>query len=182
MRVLLALLLLLTTVPAFAQDADDSPEPPLPKAPPEMPLASAAPIVLGPDPRELLVEQCKDEDFVECFKKWRPPPPPAPPPEPEKKEAKAAEPPAPPDPNAPREPAVGGPLVGPPPEPNPAADQATYDALVKAMKEAGLDGKVTLPGPPQDGSATMELAPPKPVAPKPPTGKSDPKQKTPAKP
>ena len=95
MRALLALFLLLSTVPAYAQDAEDSPEPPLPKPPAEMPLASPGPVVVGPDARELLVEQCKDQDFVECFKKWRPPPPP-PPAEPEKKEAKAAEPPPPP--------------------------------------------------------------------------------------
>ena len=182
MRALLALLLLLSTAPAFAQDApDDSPEPPLPKPPAEMPLAPPGPVVVGPDARELLVEQCTDQDFVECFKKWRPPPPPPPPAEPEKKEAKATEPPAPPappDPNAPRDPAVGGPLVGPPPVPNPEADMATYEALVRAMKEAGLEGKVPMPNPPQDGSTTMELVPPKPAAP----AKSDPKQKAPAKP
>lgn len=183
-RALIALfLLLLIAAPALADDAvDDSPEPPLPRPPPEMPLAPAGPVVTGPDAYELLVEQCKDEDFVACFKKWRPPPPPAPPPEPQKKEAKATEPPPPPDPNAPRDPAVGGPLVGSPPLPNPEADQATYEALVKAMKEAGLEGKVPMPSPPQDGSSTMELTPPKPAAQKPPATRPDPKQKAPAKP
>lgn len=149
--------------PALADDTvDEAPEPPLPKPPAEMPLASSGPVVQGPDPYELLVEQCKDQDFVTCFKTWRPPPPPPPPPEPEKKEART-EPPGTPDPKAPRDPAVGGPLTGPPPTPQPAADQATYEALVKAMKEAGLEGKVPLPGPPQDGSTTMELSPPKTV-------------------
>lgn len=187
MRALLVLIvLLLATSPVRADDpTTDSPEPPLPKAPPEMPVAPSGPLVVGPDARELLVEQCKEENFVECFRKWRPPPPPAPPPEPEKKEAKADEPPppaSPPDPNAPRDPAVGGPLVGPPPTPNPEADQATYDALVKAMKEAGLEGKVPIPGPPQDGSTTMELAPPKPAAAKPSAATPESRQKVPAKP
>lgn len=172
-RALLVLFLLLVAAPAFADDvADDAPEPPLPRPPAAMPLAPPGPVVLGPDPHELLVEQCKDPDFVECFKNWRPPAPPPPPPEPEKKEAKATEPPAPPDPNAPRDPAVVGPLVGPPPTPQPQADQATYEALVKAMREAGLEGKVGMPDPPQGGSSTMELAPAKP----------DPKKKAPAKP
>ncbi|HYG85816.1 MAG TPA: hypothetical protein VD978_06125 [Azospirillum sp.] len=174
MRAFLVLVPLLLAVPAFADDAsDDSPEPPLPKPPAEMPLAPSGPVVLGPDARELLVEQCKDPDFVACFKTWRPP---EPPPEPEKKEAKTTPPPA-PDPGAPRDPAVGGPLVGPPPVPQPEADQASYDALVKVMREAGLEGKVMLPSPPKDGSTTMELSPPKAT----PT-KTDPKQKAPAKP
>lgn len=189
-RAFLALVLLLAASPAFAQDVtDDAPEPPLPRPPAEIPMAPPGPVVLGPDARELLVDQCKEQDFVECFKKWRPPAPPPPTPEPEKKEAKASasEPPAPPDPNAPRDPAVGGPLVGPPPTPQPEADQATYEALVKAMKEAGLEGKIGMPNPPQDGSATMELAPPKAAAPKTDAGKTDagkpdPKKKAPAKP
>ncbi len=157
MRALLVLSLLLAAAPAFADDlSGDAPEPPLPQPPAVMPLASTGPVVLGPDTHELLTEQCKDQDFGACFKNWRPPPPP---PEPEKKEAKAAEPPAQLPPGAPREPAVGGPLVGPPPTPQPEADQATYDALVKAMKEAGLDGKVLMPDPPQDGGTIMQLAP-----------------------
>ena len=50
-------------------------------------------------------------------------------------------------------------MVGPPPTPQPDADQATYDALVKAMKEAGLEGKLPMPDPPKDGSTTMQLGP-----------------------
>ena len=182
-RALLVLFLLLVAAPAFADDVlDDAPEPPLPRPPAEMPLAPPGPVVLGPDPHELLVDQCKDQQFVDCFKNWRPPAPPPPPPEPEKKEAKATEPPTPPDPNAPRDPAAGGPLVGPPPTPQPEADQATYEALVKAMKEAGLEGKVGMPNPPQGGSSTMELAPAKAATAKPDSQKPDPKQKAPAKP
>lgn len=188
-RAFLVPLLLLAAVPALADDlSEEAPEPPMPQAPKEMPVASDGPAVLGPDPRELLVEQCKDENFVACFKKWRPPPPPPEPekPEPATKEAKATEPPpppSPPDPNAPRDPAAGGPLTGPPPAPNPQADKATYDALVKAMKDAGLEGKVPFPSPPQDGSSTMELAPAKPVPAKSSQKTThDPKQKAPARP
>lgn len=157
-------ILLLAAWPALAQEEGDvPPEPPLPPTPPEMPLAPPGPMVTAPDAAALLKE-CKDADFIGCFRDWKPPPPP--PEEPKKESAKAGEPPLPPDPKAPREPAVpGGNYGGVPPAPNPAADQATYEALVKALKESGLDGKVMLPTPPKDGSTTLQLEPPKQKAP-----------------
>lgn len=164
-RAFLPILLLTLAVPALAQDLDpaEPPEPPLPKPPPELPLAPVGPVVTAPDPHELL-KACKEASFTDCFRVWQPPPPP---PEPEKKEAKSPPPPAgPADPKAPREPAQPGALTGgKPPAPNPEADQATYEALVKAIKDAGLDGKVRLPDPPKDGSATMKLDPTKQKAP-----------------
>ena len=63
---------------------------------------------------------------------------------------------------APREPAAGG-LASTPGSAPPAAtaeDQATYDALVRAMRESGLDGKILLPPPPLGGAAPPTAPPP----------------------
>jgi len=158
-------ILLVAAWPAFAQDeaSDVPPEPPLPPTPTEMPQAPVGPVVTAPDPAALLKE-CKDAAFIDCFRDWKPPPPP--PEEPKKDTARAGEPPRPPDPKAPREPAQpGGNYGGVPPAANPEADQATYNALVKALKEAGLQGKVTLPTPPKDGSTTLQIEPPNKKAP-----------------
>ncbi|HEY0836482.1 MAG TPA: hypothetical protein VGE72_21415 [Azospirillum sp.] len=158
-------ILLLVTVPALAQeDASDAPpEPPLPPTPTELPYAPVGPVVTAPDPAGLLKE-CKEAEFIDCFRGWKPPPPP-PPEDPKKEAAKADGPPLPPDPKAPREPAQpGGNYGGVPPAPNPEADQATYEALVKALKDSGLQDKVKLP-PPKDGSTTIQLEPPNRKAP-----------------
>ncbi|HRQ81928.1 MAG TPA: hypothetical protein PKZ97_12505, partial [Azospirillaceae bacterium] len=62
-------------------------------------------------------------------------------------------------------PAQGGPLVGKPPPPNPAADKATLDALSKAIRDAGLADKIKLPDAPSDGGVEMKLDDKKPAAP-----------------
>ncbi|AWK88005.1 hypothetical protein DEW08_13100 [Azospirillum thermophilum] len=146
--------------PGYVEELENPPEDPLPPAPQDVPPAPAEPVVLAPDAVEIL-KDCKLPTFTDCFRTWRPPPPP-PEPEapPETKEAKTAPPPpppGPPDPTAPREPAKGGPPPAPPPAPQPEADRATYDALARALKESGLDGKVLLGDPPSDGSATLRL-------------------------
>lgn len=139
--------------PGFVEEPPTAPEDTLPPEPAEFPPAPFSPLVVAPDPRELL-KACKEASFTDCFRLWRPPPPP---PE-ETREARDG--PAPPiDPNAPRKPPEPGPLVGTPPAPNPAADQATYDALLKALKDSGLDGKVMLPDPPKDGGTVLRLDP-----------------------
>lgn len=144
--------------PGYVEEPDNPPEDPLPPPPRELPVAPSGPVVAAPDPADLL-KACREQAFTDCFRLWQPPPPPPPPPEPEPKaEAKANPPPAgPPDPKAPREPAKGGPLTGPPPAPQPEADKQTFDALVKALKDSGLDGKVMVGDPPKDGSATLKL-------------------------
>lgn len=148
--------------PGYVEEVETPPEDPLPPVPEEFPLAPLGPVVTAPDPHTLLKE-CKESTFTDCFRLWQPPPPP---PEEEKKEARQT-PPSPPDPKEPRQPAVGGPLTGPPPAPNPEADQATYEALVRAMKETGLDQKILVPEPPKDGSTTLQLDPkPNKTAPK----------------
>lgn len=143
--------------PGYVEEPDVPPEDPLPSPPAELPLAPIGPVVTAPDARDLLRE-CKEASFTDCFRLWQPP---APPPEPEKKEAKATPPPPPPppDPNAPRQPAQGGPLSGPPPAPKPEADRATYEALVKALKESGLEGKIVMPPPPKDGGTVLQVDP-----------------------
>ncbi|PWC81972.1 hypothetical protein TSH100_24810, partial [Azospirillum sp. TSH100] len=70
-------------------------------------------------------------------------------------------PPPPPDPKAPRQPAQGGPVPPPPPDPAKeaaaaAADRATLDALSKALKDSGLDGKVLLTDP-KAGDPVLKL-------------------------
>lgn len=164
MRLLIALLpvLLLSVTaaaepalpPGYVEEPENPPEDPLPPMPEDFPPAPIGPIVTAPDPRSLLKE-CKEPSFTDCFRLWRPPPPP---PEDERKEARQA--PLPLDPKkVPRKPVEPGPLVGSPPAPNPAADQETYEALVKALKETGLQGKVLIPEPPRDGSTILELDP-----------------------
>lgn len=157
-------ILILAAWPALAQEdaSDVPPEPPLPPTPTEMPHAPVGPVVTAPDPAALLKE-CKDAAFIDCFREWKPPPPPE---EPKKEAAKAGESSAPPGPKGPREPAQpGGTYGGAPPAANPEADQATYEALVKALKDSGLQGKVMLPTPPKDGSTTLQLEPPNRKAP-----------------
>ncbi|WP_051340568.1 hypothetical protein [Azospirillum halopraeferens] len=138
----------------FAGDPDADlppPEAPLPPPPPRLPVAPPTPVVLAPDARDLL-GACREPTFTDCFRLWEPPPPPPPPPPPA-----AAAPPAPGTPRQPAEP--GGLTGGTPPAPDPAADRATYDALVRAIRDAGLDGKILLPEPPADGNALMKLNP-----------------------
>jgi hypothetical protein len=139
--------------PGYVEEPETPPEDPLPKPPEEFPPAPVGPVVTAPDAHDLL-KACKELTFTDCFRLWKPPPPP---PEEEKKEAKKV--PLPLDPKTPRKPAEGGPLTGPPPLPNPEADQATYNALVRALKETGLEGKVLMPEPPKDGSTTLQLDP-----------------------
>lgn len=161
LTVLTALLLLTSPVaaeplpPGYVEEPDVPPEDPLPEPPAELPLAPIGPVVTAPDARDLL-KACKEVSFTDCFRLWQPPPPP---PGPERKEAKAPPPPPPADPNAPRQPARGGPLSGPPPAPNPASERATYDALVKALKESGLEGTIVMPPPPKDGGTILEVDP-----------------------
>ncbi len=140
--------------PGFVEEPPVAPEDPLPPEPAEFPPAPFSPLVVAPDPKELL-KACKEATFTDGFRLWRPPPPT---PKEEAREARDV-PQAPPDPNAPRKPPEPGPLTGTPPAPNPAADQATYDALVKALKDSGLDGKVMLPEPPKDGGTVLRLDP-----------------------
>jgi len=142
-----------TLPPGYVEEPEVPPEDPLPPPPAEFPMAPLGPVVNAPDPHTLLKE-CKESTFTDCFRLWQPPPPP---PEEEKKEARQS--PSPPDPSQPRQPAVGGPLTGPPPAPNPEADQATYEALVKALKETGVDKNILMLEPPKDGSATLQIDP-----------------------
>lgn len=147
---------LCAAVPAFAQDPEVVPEDPLPPPPPELPIAPVGPVATAPDARDLLKE-CDEEAFTDCFRLWRPPPPPEPEPPSSEPASTAGIP-----PGAPREPAVGGAAStpGPPPPAPTAEDQATYDALVRAMKETGLDGKILLPPPPLGGAAPPAAQPP----------------------
>ncbi len=145
--------------PGYVEEPDEPPEDPLPPLPREFQIAPTDPLFEAPDAAELL-KACKEPTFTDCFRLWQPPPPPPPEPEPEKDTA-GRPPPGPPDPKAPREPAQGGPV--PPPPPNPAKeaataaeDKATFDALAKALKDSGLDGKVLLTNPTGDGP-TLKL-------------------------
>jgi periplasmic protein TonB len=152
--------------PGYVEEPDTPPEDPLPPLPREFQIAPAEPLIEAPDAAALL-KACKEQAFTDCFRLWQPPPPPPPEPEPEKDTAAKA-PPAPPDPKAPREPAQGGPV--PPPPPNPAKDaaaaaedKATFDALAKALKDSGLDGKVLLTNPTGDGpTLKLDSKPPAP--------------------
>ncbi|WP_448204793.1 hypothetical protein [Azospirillum sp. sgz302134] len=141
--------------PGYVEEPEVPPEDKLPPMPEEFPPAPTTPVFTAPDARSLLAECKKDTSFTDCFRLWRPPPPP---PKEEKKQAKQT-PPLPLDPKLPRKPAEGGPLTGPPTPPNPAADRATYDSLVKALQETGLEGKVLMTEPPKDGTTTMQLDP-----------------------
>lgn len=146
--------------PGYVEEPEVPPEDPLPPMPDDFPPAPVGPVVTAPDARELLKE-CKEASFTDCFRLWRPPPPP---PEEETKEARQS--PLPFDVKIPPRKPDPGPLVGTPPAPNPAADQATYESLVKALKETGLEGKVLIPEPPKDGSTILELDPKQKTAPK----------------
>lgn len=149
--------------PGYVEEPENPPEDPLPPLPREFPIIPPEPVFAAPDAAELL-KACKEPTFTDCFRLWQPPPPPPPEPEPERGTAGAS--PSPPDPNAPREPAQGGPV--PPPSPDPAkaaaaaaADKATFDALAKALKDSGLDGKVLLTNPTADGpTLKLESKPP----------------------
>ncbi len=155
--------------PGYVEEPDEPPEDPLPPPPREFQIAPTDPLVEAPDAAELL-KACKEPTFTDCFRLWQPPPPPPPEPEPEKDTA-GRPPPGPPDPKAPREPAQGGPV--PPPPPNPAKeaataaeDKATFDALAKALKDSGLDGKVLLTNPTGDGPTLKLDSKPAKAAPK----------------
>lgn len=146
--------------PGYVEEPAVPPEDPLPPPPQPLPVAPDEPLVVAPDAVELLKE-CKQAAFTDCFRLWQPPPPP---PEPEKDTAGPPPPPPPPlriDPNAPRQPAQGGPVPPPPPDQAKeaaaaAADRATLDALSKALKDSGLDGKVLLTNP-GGGDPTLKL-------------------------
>lgn len=58
-------------------------------------------------------------------------------------------------PSGQRQPARGGPLVGEPPPRDTAADRQTYDALMRALKDVGLQDKLQLPPPDADGTTTL---------------------------
>ena len=143
--------------PGYVEEPAVPPEDPLPPPPKPLPLAPDEPLVVAPDAAELL-KDCKQQTFTDCFRLWQPPPPP---PEPEKETAGPPPPPPPPDPKAPRQPAQGGPVPPPPPDPAKeaaaaAADRATFDALSKALKDSGLDGRVLLTDP-KGGDPTLKL-------------------------
>nr|WP_301311556.1 hypothetical protein [Azospirillum lipoferum] len=144
--------------PGYVEEPETPPEDPLPPPPRPLPVAPDEPQVVAPDAAGLLKE-CKQPTFTDCFRLWQPPPPP--PPEPEKETAGTPSPPPPPDSKAPREPAQGGPVPPPPPDPAKeaaaaAADRATFDALSKALKDSGLDGKVLLTDP-KGGDPVLKL-------------------------
>lgn len=146
--------------PGYVEEPEVAPEDPLPPMPDEFPPAPVGPVMTAPDAHGLL-KACKEATFTDCFRLWRPPPLP---PEDETREARQA--PLPFDARIPRRKPEPGPLVGTPPAPDPAADQATYEALVRALKETGLEGKVLIPEPPKEGSTILELDPKQKTAPK----------------
>jgi len=147
-------------------DPDPPPETPLPEPPPPLAPAPAKPKVAAPDARALL-EACPSNDFVECFRDWKPPAPPPPPPatasaapekggQPHKTNMKEAEKDKPAgDASGPKKPP---PLPSPPPI-NQAADVATYEALLKAVQEMGLEKHIILPDPPKEGKTIMRVSP-----------------------
>ncbi|MEI6986010.1 MAG: hypothetical protein WCK65_07775, partial [Rhodospirillaceae bacterium] len=51
--------------------------------------------------------------------------------------------------------------AAPPPAPIDEADIKTYEALVRAIKEQGLEDRVIISGPPKDGSVNLEFVPAK---------------------
>lgn len=143
--------------PGYVEEPEVAPEDPLPPPPREFPILPDVPLIAAPDAVEVM-KACPYPTFTDCFRLWQPPPPL---PEPEKDTASAPHRPPPFDPKAPRDPALGGPVPPPPFDPekaaaSAAADKATYDALAKALKDSGLDGKVLLTNPPADG-ATLKL-------------------------
>jgi len=145
--------------PGYVEEPETPPEDPLPPPPREFPVIPDVPLVTAPDAVELL-KACKEPAFTDCFRMWQPPPPPPPLPELETGTARLS-PPPPPDPALPRDPALGGPVKPPPSDPakaaaSAAADKATFDALAKALKESGLDGKVLLTNP-AGGDPTLKL-------------------------
>jgi hypothetical protein len=131
----------------------------LPVLPPEIRAAPEKPVVEAPDARGLL-ESCKEPVFTDCFRLWRPPVPDPPAPPGSAKGpggGKGGDTPpgsAPPggDPPPPPPPYV-------PPPPRPDLDEADYNALLKAMKEAGVDQKSVVVTPPKDGSSVITLEP-----------------------
>ncbi|CAO3400488.1 hypothetical protein [Azospirillum palustre] len=146
--------------PGYVEEPETPPEDPLPPPPKPLSVAPDEPQVVAPDAAGLL-KDCKQQTFTDCFRLWQPPPPPPPPPEPEKDTAAAPPPPPPPDPKAPRQPAQGGPVPPPPADAAKeaaaaAADRATFDALSKALKDSGLDGKVLLTDP-KGGDPLLKL-------------------------
>lgn len=145
-------------VPAAAVptvELDRPPEDPLPLPPPPPTYAPASPVVMAPDVPDLLRDCAAETTFIDCIRQWQPPPPPPPPaPRPAR-----TPPPAPADaPRAPAEPGAAS-TTPPPRPPEPQADRATYEALVNAVREAGLEGKILLPDPPTDGNTVLKLDP-----------------------
>lgn len=144
--------------PGYVEEPEVPPEDPLPPPPKPLPVVPDEPLIVAPDAAELL-KDCKQQAFTDCFRLWQPPPPP--PPEPETETAGPPPPPPPPDPKAPRLPAQGGPVPAPPSDSAKeaaaaAADRATFDALSKALKDSGLDGKVLLTDP-KGGDPVLKL-------------------------
>ncbi|CAO3420323.1 hypothetical protein [Azospirillum doebereinerae] len=156
--------------PGYVEEPAEPPEDPLPPPPREFPVLPDVPLITAPDAAGLL-KACKEAAFTDCFRMWQPPPPPPPLPELETGTARLS-PPPPPDPAAPREPAQGGPVKPPPANPakaaaSAAADKATFDALAKALKDSGLDGKVLLTNPSADGPTLRLDSQPNKTRPKP---------------
>jgi len=162
-------LLLVAPTLALAQQ----PPPPPPPADP-----------VAPEAREVL-RTCREPIFIDCFREWRPgmekprpppvqqgprlPPPRAqtPPAGEDKADAakpedkKPAEKKAPDAAAADKKPPEPKPAAQPPPEPKPDPDLPIYEALLRAIREQGLQDRLHLGGPPRDGAVNLEIAPPK---------------------
>ena len=132
-------------------------------APPAAAPAAASDEPLAPEAREVL-RACRDPIFIDCFKTWRPEevrprppapqPPPAPPrapaPPPDDKKAEIKKPPPPRVPEKPKD--------------MPDPDLPTFNALLRAIQDLGLQGSLHLSGPPKNGSVTLEAKVPTPPA------------------
>lgn len=151
---LLWLVLLSPLAPvALAGEPSDAPAPP----------AAVQPEPIAPEAREIL-RTCRDPIFIDCFKDWRPDGP---------RPRRAGEPPppaqgAPPSPPPPDKKTVDKKPAPPKPPEKPAQDKPdpdlpTYQALLRAIQEVGLQGALHLDGPPKDGAVTLEakIAPPR---------------------
>ena len=127
--------------PGLVEELDVPPEEPLPPEPQELPVAPIGPVVTAPDAHGV-VTSCEEAAFTDCFRLWRPPVPPTEKAKADARNAAAA---------ASRQLAVGGALDALPPSALPSAavqaDQATYEALMRALKDTGLEGKILVSDP-----------------------------------